>query len=272
MKSKTMNGPNTMKHNLTILILDDDQKACEKLQAAIDAVEDFSLLDITADTATALRKAKIGLPDVIILDLELHLGGGNGLFFLEDLQKLKLSIRPYLLVTTNNSSDITLEQARVFGADFIMAKSNSEYSAQYVVDFLCMMKPTIIAASHPASGNPRTESPQEHDRHIAERIQRELDLIGISPKAIGYQYLIDAILMTYHAPEPNLCRKLAEKYHKTGVSIERAIQNAINRAWRTSDPDDLLAFYTAHIRPDKGVPTLMEFVHYYARKLRQENL
>lgn len=267
-----MNGPNNMNHNLTILVLDDDQKACEELQAAIDVIEDFSLLNITSDTATALRMAQIGLPDVIILDLELHLGGGNGLFFLEDLQKLQLPIHPYLLVTTNNSSPITLEQARAFGADFIMAKSNSEYSAQYVVDFLCMMKPTIIAATHPTAKTSYTESPQEHDRHITERIQRELDLIGISPKAIGYQYLVDAILITYHAPEPNLCRKLAEKYHKTAVSIERAIQNAINRAWRTSDSDDLLTYYTAHIRPDKGVPTLMEFVHYYARKLRQENL
>jgi hypothetical protein len=106
---------------------------------------------------------------------------------------------------------------------------------------------------------------------MIQRIQRELDLIGISPKAIGYQYLTDAILLTYHDPAPNLCRRLSEKYHKTDVSIERAIQNAINRAWRISDPDDLLAHYTARIRSDKGVPTMMEFVHYYVNVLRLED-
>ena len=48
------------------------------------------------------------------------------------------------------------------------------------------------------------------------------------------------------------------------------MQNAINRAWRTSDPDDLLEHYTARIRSDKGVPTLMEFVSHYVNVLRLE--
>ena len=260
-----------MKRSLTVLLIEDDKKACEELQTCIQGTEDVTLIHTTDDANTALQLVESSLPDAVILELELHLGGGNGLFFLAGLKKLQLPFRPYLLVTTNNSSPITLEQARTLGADFIMAKSNSEYSARYVIEFLRMMKPTIFSVSH-APVRAHAGSPEEHERRVTERIRRELDLIGISPKVIGYQYLVDAILLTYHAPVPNLCQKLAEKYHKTAVSIERAIQNAINRAWRTSDPDDLLTYYTGHIRPDKGVPTLMEFVHYYARKLKAENL
>ena len=273
MKYKTIYGNEIkMKRRLKVLLIENDKAACSEMQAAMDATTDLALIHITDDSTDALRIVASSLPDVVILDLELHLGGGNGLFFLEGLKKLELPVHPYILVTTNNSSAVTLEQARLLGSDFIMAKYNSEYSAQYVIEFLQMMKPAILSSEQSKVHTSVPESPADHEQRIIQRIQRELDLIGISPKAIGYQYLTDAILITYHNPGPNLCRKLSEKYHKTDVSIERAIQNAINRAWKTSDPDDLLTYYTGHIRPDKGVPTLMEFVHYYARKLQFEQV
>ena len=48
------------------------------------------------------------------------------------------------------------------------------------------------------------------------------------------------------------------------------MQNAINRAWRTNDPEELLANYTARIRSDKGVSTMMEFIYYYAGKIKAD--
>ena len=59
-----------------------------------------------------------------------------------------------------------------------------------------------------------------------------------------------------------------QKYGKTDSSVERAMQNAINRAWRNSDIDELLTHYKAKISSDKGVPTLTEFIHYYANKIK----
>jgi DNA-binding NarL/FixJ family response regulator len=259
-----------MERKLTILLVEDDKKACEELQSYVETTEDVKLQGITDNSTEALQMVQSGLPDVVILDLELHLGGGNGLFFLDGLKKLSLPLRPYILVTTNNSSVMTLEHARHMGADFILAKYETDYSAQYVIEFLRMMKATILSAASASASAPDIESEDQRNHRMTQRIQRELDLIGISPKAIGYHYLTDAILETYRDPAPNLCRRLSEKYHKTDVSIERAIQNAINRAWRISDPEDLLTHYTARIRSDKGVPTMMEFVHYYANVLRLE--
>jgi flavin-binding protein dodecin len=51
----------------------------------------------------------------------------------------------------------------------------------------------------------------------------------------------------------NLCNVIGQKYGKTESSVERAMQNAINKAWRTCDIDDLLHYYTARISSDKGV-------------------
>lgn len=259
-----------MERELTILLVEDDKNACDEIAAYIDSTEGTRLVDTTNNSFDAIEMVKNYLPDAVILDLELHLGGGNGLLFLNELKKLTLTRRPYILVTTNNSSNITLEQARSLGADFIMAKYETQYSAQYVIEFLRMMSAAILQAASSSTSTPEAESEDQRNRKLTQRIQRELDFVGISPKAIGYQYLTDAILLTYRDPQPNLCRKLSEKYHKTDVSIERAMQNAINRAWRTSDPDDLLEHYTARIRSDKGVPTMMEFVYYYVNMLKLE--
>ena len=34
------------------------------------------------------------------------------------------------------------------------------------------------------------------------------------------------------------------------------MQNAINRAWNSNDTETLLNCYTAHINPDRGMPTI----------------
>lgn len=260
-----------MERELTILLIEDDKNACEEIAACIASTEGMHLINITNNSFDAIEMVKNYLPDTVILDLELHLGGGNGLLFLDELKKLSLSHRPYILVTTNNSSSITLEQVRSLGADFILAKYEMQYSAQYVIEFLRMMSTAILQAASSSTSTSDIESEDQHNRKLTQRIQRELDFVGISPKVIGYQYLTDAILLTCKAPQPNLCRKLGKKYHKTDASIERAMQNAINRAWRISDPDDLLEHYTARIRSDKGVPTMMEFVYYYVNMLKLEN-
>lgn len=258
-----------MERELMVLVIEDDQKACEELRYYIEKAPKVHLQNVTNNSTEALEMVENGLPDVVILDLELHHGYGNGLMFLAGLQNRNLSHRPYILVTTNNSSNVTYEQARSLGADFIMSKHEQQYSAQYVVDFILMMRETILGYGKEAMEAPVISEEEKNHRKIV-RIQRELDFVGISPKMVGYKYLTDAILLTIQDPGPNLCRRIGEKYHKTDVSVERAMQNAINRAWRLGDPDELLEHYAARIRSDKGVPTLMEFVHYYASRLKQE--
>lgn len=258
-----------MDRKLTVLIIEDDEDACGKLRYCIEESQNLKFQNCTNQSQEGLEMVKSGLPDVVILDLELHMGGGNGLVFLAELRKTELLHKPYILVTTNNSSNITYEQARSLGADFIMSKHEKQYSPKGVVEFLEIIRETILSTNKPSETQVVVSEETRRQRYV-QRIQRELDLVGISPKAVGYQYLTDAILLTYQDPQPNLSRKLSEKYRKTDTSIERAMQNAINRAWRITDPDDLLKHYKARVRSDKGVPTLMEFVCYYAKVLAQE--
>ena len=255
---------------ITVLLVEDDVEECNELQSYADSVNDVNLVGITNNSDKALEMVQSFLPDVVLLDLELHQGGGNGLLFLLGLSRMDLPFRPYIIIITHNVSQVTFESARQLGADFILAKYETGYSAQYVIEFIRMTKSAILShrESQNASKPPLTPSQREHK--IRQRIQRELTLIGISPKAIGLSYLEDAIYQTIQNPEPNIARGLAKKYGKTDASIERAMQNAINRAWRTNDPEELLANYTARIRSDKGVPTMMEFIYYYAGKIKTD--
>lgn len=261
-----------MKNQLmTILLIEDDVIACKELKDYIETSEGLTLLGVTSDSNAGIEMVQSLLPDVIILDIELHHGTGNGIMFLAGLNNLPLSRRPYILVTTNNSSNVTYESARQLGADFIMGKYKADYSAQYVVEFLRMIQHTILSSRRETAPQLDTvESREQQQKMLLKRVHRDLDLIGISPKNIGYKYLTDAILMTIENPTANLSRQIAEKYKKSDASIERAMQNAINRAWRMSDIEELLSLYTAKIHSEKGVPTILEFVHYYANKIKTD--
>ena len=152
-----------------------------------------------------------------------------------------------------------------------MSKHQSGYSEKNAINFLQMLK-GIILGKRKACTNKEIadEPPEKHLKRTSRRIMIELDFVGISPKAVGYTYLADAIQIVMNEPTPNICNIIAEKYKKTESSVERAIQNAINRAWRRSDIDMLLQHYTARINPNKGVPTMTEFIYYYANKIKNE--
>lgn len=256
-----------MEQTLSILLIEDDIYACNEMKACVNRYEDLKLVAVTNNAHEALSLVCSHLPNVVILDLELHYGGGNGLIFLNELKKLQMMHLPYIIITTNNMSDVTLEQARQLGADFILTKYETGYSAQYVIDNIQLMRPAILKKNSQIAPLPDL-TPNQKEQLLIKRIQREMDLVGINPKAVGYKYLVDGILLTFQGDEISICRAIAPKYGKTEKSIERAMQNAIKQAWVTHDVEDLFNYYTAKIRPEKGAPTLMEFVCYYATKIK----
>lgn len=256
---------------LSVLLVEDDAYTCREIIRYIDELDDIVLVDVTNNSTKAEKIIRDSLPEAIILDLELHYGSGSGLSLLQALQQDMPPRMPYVLVTTNNSSAITYEAVRQSGADYIFSKHQVDYSAKSAVDFLRTLK-NVIQNNNANSARAASieESPLQKSKRLSRRICAELDRIGISPKATGYLYLIDAIQLIIISPTPNLCSIIGQKYGKTESSVERAMQNAIAKAWRTTPIDDLLEYYTAKINSDRGVPTITEFIYYYANKLKNE--
>lgn len=258
-------------NNFTILLVEDDANACNKFMKYSETLDDISIVSITNNSVKALMDIRDFIPDAVILDLELHNGSGSGLDVLRGLKDMALSACPYILITTNNSSNTTYEYARQLGADYIISKHQEDYSEENVLNLLIMMKSVIQSKKHSSSlASLTTEAPHQKRKRIEQRIITELNRIGISPKAAGYQYLIDAIQIVMDKPTQNLSTIIGKKYQKTESSVERAMQNAINRAWKQTDIEELLHYYTARIHSEKGVPTTTEFIYYYATKLNSE--
>ena len=262
-----------MRHKLSILLVEDEPSECHAISQYIEGLDDVQLVGVTNNSQRAIELVCDALPDAVILDLELHKGGGNGLFFLQELRNMHLRVVPYILVTTNNTSNITFEQARQTGADFILTKWQGDYSAQTVVEFLRSIKSTILGKAKTEGISldmSTTETPAQIKSRLEKRISKEMDLIGINPKAFGRKYLLEAIQMVMNQQTRGIPSAIAARNGKSEPSVERAMQNAINRAWNTANTDDLARLYTAQISSEKGVPTVTEFIFYYAEKIKTD--
>lgn len=255
---------------MKILLVEDDAIACQEIICEIDKqFDDFSLIGVTNNSEKALTYVYDSKPDAVILDLELHQGGGTGFDFLKAIKFLSSLDKPFILVTTNNISTLSHTVARELAADFIMTKNQENYSAASVLNFLKITKSVILEKRIRNNETAySTISNEQYLKRLNCRVCAELDKIGINPRVIGYKYLTDAIILVIQDNSQNLTVQIGNKHKKTSTSVERAMQNAINHTWVKSDINVLLSQYTASISSDKGVPTITEFTHFYARKIK----
>ena len=252
---------------LKIMIVEDDLNACKAFEECADTLEDIKLVGACRKADEALRTIQDTLPHAVVLDLELHGGGGSGLDVLKGVREMGSEYKPFFLITTVNSSNTVYDYARKLGADYILYKYQEGYSARYVLDFLRNMKEAIQSSSGQVQ---TTETPQEKENRIRKRLKAEFMKVGMSPKMKGYDYMVYGVDLFARQPQKNLTAAIAEEFGVTKVSVERAMQNAIDKAWKTADVEDLVANFKAKIHSDKGVPTIMEFVCYYADLIKDE--
>ena len=260
-----------MPKRIDLLVIEDDEPTCLAYENYCKDREDIILAGTSASSAESLRMTEKLQPNAVILDLELTNGGGSGIDYLMGIDKLALEVVPYILVVTNNISQTTYAAVRNLGADFIIAKSQSDYSIEFVMNFLRSIIDSLSdmsPGSKPKSPDVKKQIEDDYNKRILKRIDTELDAIGVSPRFKGRNYLRDAIEIICHKEQPSICQIIGQRYNKTASSVERAMQNAINRAWKTTDTTTLEEQYKAYINPKKGIPTLTEFIYYFASKVK----
>lgn len=261
-----------MQRKLKIFILEDEINIIKKYEEYIKDYEGLEIVEHCNNSYIAKDLIKQLTPDVLILDLELIDGSGSGLELLKELKTSDLLVMPYILVVTHNVSNVTLDIARNLGADYVMSKFQKDFTEKSVLDFLMVLKDTIINSkdSKGVSDTVYEETVKEHKEVIKKRIITEIEKVGVSRRMKGFKYLCDAIEILIEDSEVKyISREVAKRYKNfTSTSIERAMQNAINKAWSCCDVDDLLNNFTAKIHSDKGVPTITEFIYYYASKIK----
>jgi len=135
-------------------------------------------------------------------------------------------------------------------------------------EFLHNFKSVVYEMQEKVQGK-KFQGNKEDDitKHIKCKVTNEIDIIGISPKAIGRDYLIDVIVGRLEGKNARF-DTIAKLYGKTTSSVERAMQNAIDKVWNTVPQEVLKKHYKARIHSERGVPTVMEFICYYTNKLK----
>ena len=259
---------------MKILIIEDDVNDCNNFIECAKNRRDVKFVGITDSDTEGLNIIKRTFPEGIILDLELNnskTGHTDSLEFLANLKKLNLNYQPIIIVTTHVNSRRTYDILHRNGADLILYKDHPQYSSEYVLNKFINLR-SVENEYSINTLNQVKEEKQEQEKIISDKIFYELDLIGVTAKMKGRQYIHDAILYLIQNPNNNInvIQHLTKKYKKSGNTITNGIQNAIIHAWRISSIDDLTTYYTARVNYETGIPTPMEFIYYYVDKIKKE--
>lgn len=231
-----------MDNTLTVMLVEDEEDTCTQITGYADSKENINIVKVTNHSEDAYNYTINNLPDAIILDLELHQGGGSGLDFLEKLSTTFGMYKPFILVTTHNTSELIYKQVRALGADFIFQKYSKDYTFKSPIDFLLIMKNTII-------NNRKVRLMQgsdyiiELEEQLRQNIEKELAPLNFRKRSKGYVYLSEMIFNTITHNLSYSLDDVANKYNKSVPSYEDSIDRG------------------------KGHPTLKKFVLYYAKKL-----
>ena len=258
---------------MSMLLVEDDAAECRKFKDCAAARTDITLIGETGSSTEALRIVKNRLPECVILDLELTKGEGTGLQFLTELNKTALKLRPIVVVTTNIQADVMRDCVHSMNVAFVFSKKQQGYCPELVLNTLLDLRKSLPAAQGDVHRDLQTiESPEELRTRIIDRIDAELNDIGISIRLKGRKYLREAIYLLVNKDKNEssaVIYQVADQNKIKYNSVIRAIQVVIANAWDSSDIETLKEKCPVHIDVNTGVPAPTEFVHYYAERIRK---
>lgn len=258
---------------MRILLIEDDVNECEKFKEEVNNTDGVELIAVTNSSTEGLKYVKRYMPEAIILDLELNAGEGSGFEFVKELRKLKLTISPKIFVTTNVCSDSVYDYLHENKVDFIFYKKQEKYSVSNVIKTLLLLQGYSNNNNDNNNRNSEIGNSEDRIQELSDKVNKELDLIGVGIHLQGRKYLHDSIIyiLTNENKDDKISinQYLMTKYKKASSTISRAMQNAIIHAWRISSIDDLEKYYTAKINYETGIPTPNEFIYYYVDKIKK---
>ncbi len=254
-----------MPNKLSVLIVEDNEDDANALTAEINAHADkLCFAGTSKSSIAALDYIRNHKPHAVILDLELQGGYGDGLDLLEKLQSTVVCPKPYIIVNTNSPSVITRNAAKRYGADYEFAKWQKGYSPKMVIAQLLRVAPVILGYEEEP---PAPLNDQQLEIRMCEFLQDEFNKLGVCVKDVGYNYLVDAVILATKGENSNLGKIIGEKAGISSSGVMHSMQYTIDKTWKNNDINHLQKHYTAPIRKDRYEPTSSEFVFFYKQKL-----
>ena len=189
-----------------------------------------------ADGETALQLLREFAPDILVLDLMLP--KVDGLSVLQQLRQWEMPTMVLALIGVN--SPFVMDQLHRLQVDYALAKPCSPEAIQdRVNDFISQRQDAPVQS-------------RQENRMIGQVLLH----MGFAPKLGGYGYLIDAIPLYAKDPSQAITKELyvavGQLHGKAGPLVERAIRNAIDKAWQMGDPAVWRKYFPCG--PDGTVP------------------
>ena len=261
-----------------VLIVEDEPRYSEPLKSCFNQSVDFVTMAVTDSEAEALTLVKSGLPDAMVVDLQLYNGEGDGMLLLHHIYDLKqiLPLRPYIVVLTSVVSERIKERLSSGLADFSFSKRTKNYTPELILRHLRAMSSEFDCNRT----NRLRPLPSILDKEalIYERVEREICHYYVKHGNQAKDFLVDAICMTIALPEyekpvfQHIFAEIAKKHGKSHRNVYTRIHLLLQQAFAKTDANDLAKVYTPYLDVSRAAPTPREFIAYTANKIRREHI
>ena len=259
-----------------VLIVEDDPVYAEPLRECLHRAEAFTILDVTDSATKAYRLAKSGLPDVVIVDLELAEGDGLELICRLRDPAANLPISPYILVLTEFQAKPMLKKLKSGLADFVIKKENKGYTPEMILNHLTVMQDLFFRNQKPEELP--LDSSLEKEALIRKRVDSELDQYYIRQGGQARDYLAEIIYRAVVLPKhekiqmTRLYAEVGKLFANDPHNVNMAVNRLLHTAFNKTAQDDLERLYTPYVDLGRGAPRAKEFVAYTADKIRKEHI
>ncbi len=218
---------------LKLMIADTAEETRQQLEEAFGAQ---CAVAACADGETALQLLQQFMPDILVLDLMLP--KVDGLSVLQQLRQSQLQTMVLALIGV--SSPFVLQQLQQLQVDYALTKPCAFEALQgRVTDFMDRLQTAPVRAHN-------------ENRMVSQVLLQ----MGFAPKLGGYSYLVDAIPLYAQDPSQAITKELyvavGQLHGKAGPLVERAIRNAIDKAWLSGEPAVWRRYFPCG--PDGTVP------------------
>ena len=248
---------------MNILIAIDDDNA-NSINNYFSSINGYSVCACCNDGESAIDNIVNLQPDVVILDLILP--KVDGFAVLDFISKKLLTKRPLVIVVSALTQDAFVNKALSAGANDFLAKPFSLDSLKSHID--------ALFSGTPITNNSLSKS---KSKVIEEQITTVFLTIGIPAHIKGYQYLREAIKLTFEHPNyiNNITKELypaiAQKFETTPSKVERAIRHAIEIAWNRGRIESINTIFGIKVYNNADRPTNSEFIALVADKMLLDN-
>ena len=259
-----------------VLIVEDERLYSEPLKESIKSDQEFEVLAITDSVNQAYNLIQTGLPDVIIVDLQLK--EGDGMDLLSRIREIKenLAIKPYILTITAFASNTIATALNNGLADYMLNKKNESFSPDLVLNHLRIMSQQFHRNKKPEAQI--IDSSLETEAILRARINSELEQYYMSQSTQSKDYLAEAIYLASQVSKYDkleigqIYLNVGKLYRKDPHNVDMAIRRLINTAFMNTNPDDIERIYKPYLDTNRGVPKNKEFIAYVANKIKKENI